>query len=141
MKKSVLSPSQPPAPISIPLNPRRTEDQFSSVPGGGMVHCANLNAARCFKGPWMESQLILLSAIPTPSELRAAGAMSSEASRGRSPASFAPAHPAGLRLTPQQQHGPPPTPHPPRRQAHGGFAARLEPAPSLGYGRGGGRGS
>lgn len=56
----------------------------------------------------MESQLILLSAIPTPSELRAAGAMSSEASRGRSPASFAPAHPAGLRLTPQQQHGPPP---------------------------------
>lgn len=49
MKKSVLSPSQPPAPISIPLNPRRTEDQFSSVPGGGMVHCANLNAARCFK--------------------------------------------------------------------------------------------
>lgn len=38
-----------PAPISIPLNPRRTEDQFSSVPGGGMVHCANLNAAGCFK--------------------------------------------------------------------------------------------
>lgn len=141
MKKPVLSPSQPPAPISIPLNPRRTEDQFSSVPGGGMVHCANLNAARCFKGPWMESQLILLSAIPTPSELRAAGAMSSEASRGRSPASFRSSAPRGSAFDPPAAARAPPTPHPPRRQAHGGFAARFEPAPSLGYGRGGGRGS
>lgn len=112
MKKSVLSPSQPPAPISIPLNPRRTEDQFSSVPGGGMVHCANLNAARCFKGPWMESQLILLSAIPTPSELRAAGAMSSEASRGRSPASFRSSAPRGSAFDPPAAARAPPHPAP-----------------------------
>lgn len=57
----------------------------------------------------MESQLILLSAILTPSELRAAGAMSSEASRGRSPASFRSSAPRGSAFDPPSSStGPPP---------------------------------
>lgn len=60
----------------------------------------------------MESQLILLSAILTPSELRAAGAMSSEASRGRSPASFRSSAPRGSAFDPPAAARAPPHPAP-----------------------------
>lgn len=45
-EKVILPLSRHPPPISIPLNPCRTEDQFSAVPGGGIVPCANLNEAQ-----------------------------------------------------------------------------------------------
>lgn len=84
----------------------------------------------------MEPQLILLSAILTPLELCAAGAMFQEPSGERSFAPFSSSATRGSACDPAAAR-PGPSPTRPGDRPMANSRARFESTPSLGYGRGG----